>query len=352
MMKQKVYFLVFVLPVILVLTDIAVSALKRPTTDAELALYTGADRQQILEEGAKKEGKLTFYTSGTIAVPPVVAAFEKKYPYIKVNAWRAGTESLLPRILEEYNASKHLADAIESSQETQLVLQKGRIVQPFYSPNLAYIEEGAITKAQGEGVVAVAFRVAGWGLGYNTKLITREEIPKTYQDLLNPKWKGKMPISGGNTGSVWVGTILETYGEEFVKRLAQQNFIIHVVSGRAIAEMVINGEYAFSPTVSETHVFDAKKTAAPIDWIPLEPVHVNLGQIAFPVHAPNPHAALLFLDFILSKEVAEIHKTFGYNHTRKDVESLSQSYKKFFGVKSLEQAEKWENLFNSLFLKK
>ena len=87
--------------------------------------------------------------------------------------------------------------------------------------------------------------------------------------------------------------------------------------------MVINGEYTFLPTISESHVFDAKKKAAPIDWIPLEPVHVNLGQIGFPERAPNLHAALLFLDFILSKEVAEIHKAKGYNHTRKDVESLS-----------------------------
>src|SRR3989304_6666169 len=124
---------------------IAVSATKKPTTAAELALYSGPDRQQILEEGAKKEGKLVFYTVGIVnqAVRPVIDAFQKKYPFIKVDIWRAGSNDLLPRLLEEYRAGKHQCDVIEGTQLLSILMHKEGMIQPFYSPNLQSIQEDA-----------------------------------------------------------------------------------------------------------------------------------------------------------------------------------------------------------------
>ncbi len=352
-MKQRWYCLGFSLAVALIFTDIALSAPARPTTVAELALYKGADRQKILEEGAKKEGKLMFYTSGILkqAVNPLVDAFQKRYPYIKVEIWRAGSNTLIPRVLEEHKAGKNLFDVIESTQLTQMILQKEGINQPFYSPNLAYIDEGAVIKASGESVFRAAFRESGVGLGYNTKLIRKEQVPKTYQDLLDPKWKRKAAIAGSDTGQNMMGTILVSYGEDMVKRLAQQEFDIHMVSARAVLDMIINGEYLFSPSIFDSHAINSKQQGAPCDWVPLEPVHVNLGQIALSKNSTHPYAALLFIDYELSKEGAEIHKATGYNATRKDVPGVA-TYKKFYGAKSVEEGAKWDEIFDRLFLKK
>lgn len=326
-MKQKCYFLAFVLVVVWGFTGgMAVSAPKKPTTVAELALYKGADRQQILEEGAKKEGKLVFYTDWTMH-RIISDAFQKKYPYIKVEVWRAESNAVIPRVLEEYKAGRHIVSVLGLAHLFAIVIEEAGILQSFYSPTLAYIEEGTITKAPGGEVFTAGHYETCVGVGYNTKLITKGQIPKTVQDLLDPKWKGKTAIAGSSTGVSWAGCLLENYGEEFVKRVAEQKFDVHMVSGKAIIDMVINGEYAFSPTVFNTHAIQSKNTGAPVDWIPLEPVSAHIGQIMLPQNASNPHAALLYIDFDLSKEAGEIYKANGYPSPRKDVTGGETYYK-------------------------
>ena len=105
-------------------TAVVASAAEKPQTVAQLAMYKGADRQQILEEGARKEGKLTFYTSGILkqAVRPVVSAFEKKYPFIKVDIWRGDTSKIIPRLREEYEGAKKICDVVESTQAAHIFL--------------------------------------------------------------------------------------------------------------------------------------------------------------------------------------------------------------------------------------
>lgn len=346
-------FFTFTCIALLAFSNGAMSAPKKPGTVAELALYQGADRQQLLEEGAKREGKLTFYTTGILqqGVRPVVAGFEKKYPYLKVDIWRSGADTLLPRMLEEHKSGKDLADVIESAQLVHFMLQKAGAVQPFLSPALAIIEEGAMKKAPGEGYLAVGFRESGIGLGYNTKQIAQKDLPKTYQDLLDPKWKGKLAIAGSETGPSWMGTMLATFGEDLVKRMAQQKFDVHMVSAMGLLDMVINGEYQFSPTIFESHVINSKRKGAPVDWLPLEPVYVNLGQIGLTKQPPHPHAALLFIDFQLSQESAAINKAAGYLSTRKDVQGTA-TYKKRYGLTSAEEGAKWSEMFSLLFVKR
>lgn len=354
-MKSRWYFsTVFMLTIGLIFTEIAVSATKKPATVAELAFYSGADRQQILEEGAKKEGALVFYTSGilTQAVRPVVDAFQRKYPFIKVDVWRADGPALTSRISEESRAGRQAFDVIESTQIVYLTIQEqGGILQSFSSPNLPFIDEDAISKAPGGGVSRAGFRESGHSMGYNTKLIARENLPKTYRDLLDPKWKGKVAIAGSENGIMGIGTMLDTYGEDFVKRFAGQQFTVHMVSARGVLDMIINGEYMLSPTITDAHVIESKLKGAPVEWVPIEPVHVNVGQIALARNSRHPHAAMLFIDHELSKEVGEIHKQKGYLSSRKDV-AVEKNYKKHYGPYTMEEATKWTRLFNSLFLKR
>jgi iron(III) transport system substrate-binding protein len=353
-MKHSGYFTAVMVIIGLLGADMAVSATKKPATIAELAFYKGPDRQQILEEGAKKEGTLIFYTSGilTQAVRPIVDSFEKKYPYIKVEIWRAGSEALVPRVFEEAKAGKLAFDVIENTQTGYLMMQEqGGILQPFTSPNFAFMEEDAITKAPGGGAYRVAFRESGHSIGYNTKLLPKDALPKTYRDLLDPKWKGKVAIAGSENGVSFVGNMLGTYGIDFVKRLASQNFDVHMVSARAILDMIINGEYLLSPTITDAHVSESKQQGAPVDWVPLDPVHVNAGQIGLCTQARHPYAAMLFIDHELSKESGEIHKAKGYISPRKDVAG-EKTYKKNYGPYTIEESKRWRDTFQTYFTKR
>ena len=120
------YFFMYLWAAVFLFAGIAQPAQKKPATAAELALYEGADRQQLLEEGARKEGKLTLYTVGilTQTVRPKVAAFEKKYPYIKVEIWRASNDELFARVFEEYMAGRHVVDVIETTQSGELTAEE------------------------------------------------------------------------------------------------------------------------------------------------------------------------------------------------------------------------------------
>lgn len=352
-MRHKISGSFLMLSYLLLSTAIAFSAPKKPATMAELALYKGQDRLQILEEGARKEGKLTFYTAGALqAVRPVVDAFERKYPFLKVEVWRMSGGPMISRAIEEYKTGKYLVDAIEGTQNIMFVAQESGIVQPFYSPNLTQIDEEAITSASGNGASAVAFRLSGVGVGYNTKLISADQLPKTYQELLDPKWKRKMVIGGGDTGVNWVALLYHTFGEEFLKKIVKQEFVMQMVTSTALLDLIVSGEYALSPVIIDSHVFAKQKSGAPVAWVPLEPVRVNLGQLALAKHAPHFHAALLFADFELSKASGEIQQSTGYDSFRKDLPPLGQHYKKFFGNPSAAGIKEEYDIYNRLFITK
>ena len=349
-MRLKSSWVLFAMLSVFLFTGIGMAAPKEPTTVAEIALYQGVDRQQMLEEGAKKEGELLIYTTA-FNMEFVAEKFQKKYPYIKVDIWRGNTAKVVTKALEEYRARRNLADVIAGPQDVQMVMVDAGVLQGFYSPELASIEEGAMAKAPDGGAFCVGFQQNGRGIGYNTNLITKDQLPKTYQDLLDPQWKGKMAITGTDTGISLVGTMLETYGEDFVKQLAKQDIDVHMVSGRALLDMVVNGEYAFSPVCADSHVFGAQKKGAPVDWIPLEPVHCFNTAIMLHKQSAHPHAAMLFIDFNSSKEGGEVYGSEGYTSPRKDIPG-QRSYKKYFGPFSVKQAQEWRDLFRKLFVTK
>lgn len=346
-------FFVLVALVAAVMLPMAAAASKPGPTVAEVALYKGADRQRMLEEGARREGRLTFYTTGILVqtVRPLVDAFQKKYPYLKVDIWRASTTELIPRFAQEFKVGKHTADVIELTQTGGVMLQEAALLQPFYSPNLADIEEGSVNKAPEGGAFRAAHYQSGISLGYNTKLIKKDEVPKTYQDLLKPQWKGKMAMAGSNTGVSWAGALLENQGEDFVEKMAKQEIAIHTVSARALLDMIINGEYALSPTITDSHVNKSQQIGAPVAWVPLEPVPAYIGQIMLPKDSPHPYVAMLFIDFDLSRQGGDLYVANGYDSPRKDIPG-GLAYKRYYGPFSTKQEKTWNETFNRLFLKR
>ena len=329
-----------------------------PTTAAELALYQGPDREQILIEGAKKEGKVTLYTSNAYLKDVLPVEFPKKYPFIKVEVWRGSGPEHLKRVIEESRAKHYIMDVSEINYTIMAILAREGILQEYYSPELRTYPDEVIKKGA-KGVYFCVSREIYIGLGFNTKLISPAEAPKTYEELLDPKWKGKMSIAGTDTGVDWIGNVMETkgLGRDFVEKLTRQNPKVQNVSGTALAGMVVSGEVPLSPTIFNSNVIRAKEAGGPIEWRPLEPVFVNVSYSGIAAKAPHPHAGILLNDYLLSKEGQQLLMKGGLSSGRTDIGSLEAKFKKNYleakyPLEVYEQkVAEWEKL-RSLFIKK
>lgn len=333
------------------------AAVGKPKTVAEIALYQGPDREQILIEGAKKEGQLTFYTSNTWMAGAVTRGFEKKYPFIKVLVWRSDSKEQLKRVTEEYAAGRFIADVLETNPESIALLHSKGLLQEHYSPEMAFYGDEVKVKGK-NGVLYWANREIYISLGFNTQLIPAAEAPRNLKDLLDPKWKGKMSIAGTTTGVQWVGNALEIMGREYVEKMSRQEIQVQAMSGAALAGLVVSGEVPLSPTIFDSNIATAKQRGAPVEWRALEPVIAAVGQSGMPAKLPHPHAALLFLDYIHSKDGQRVAMKGGLSSPRSDIGSLEHKFKKTYleAKYSLEEYEKkyaeWENLMRQLFIRR
>ena len=172
----------------------------KPNTLAELVKYKGADRERVLYEGAKKEGKLVWYTS-LVPNKHIAKIFEAKYPGISVNIYRAAGNTLATRLLEERNAKRYVADAIESTPPQLMLLRDAQALQPFTSLHLANYPDIAKETVSGGLVLWVTDRESLIGVGYNKNVMKGGFIPKKFDDLLNPALKGQMSSANNETGA-------------------------------------------------------------------------------------------------------------------------------------------------------
>ncbi len=279
----------------------------RPTTPTELALYKGSDRQQILEEGARKEGRLTWYTSlaGPI-VDRIVDGFKKKYPFVQAEAFRAAENELVTKATQEAQAGQQVFDVMETPPSATRILFEAGLLAPYYSPALAELPDALKTGLKDGVVESATVRVSYIGFGYNTRLVPENAVPKSHADLLNPGLTNKVALAGTSTGHRWVGSVLQAMGEDkgrqfLVEFAEKQKPTVQQVSGKALLDLIAKGEVAASPTIFRDHVLQAEKEqGAPVKWVPLDPVVGNAGQASFAAKTKYPHAALLFLDYLLS----------------------------------------------------
>ena len=284
----------------------------KPATIADLAAYNKPDREQVLYEGAKKEGKLMWYTSltgGPNTEAPKV--FEAKYPGVKMEVYRGDSDALISRILQEAQAKRYLVDTIETTFPILKVMLDEKIITRYFSPYLASYPDEVKEKAEKGLVYWATDRETYIGVAYNTNVVSATAAPKRFEDLLNPELKGKIGFATTDTGNRVIGAILATKGVEFVQKLRSQDITLHGVSGRAILDMVISGEIGVSPTVFLSHSRVSISKGAPIKWVPMDVVPTNAGGVALPAYAPHPHAALLFADFLLSPEGQKFLAKFG-----------------------------------------
>lgn len=325
-------------------------------TVPQLALYQGADREKILIEGAKREGQLTLYDSHTW-FRTYVKDFEKKYPFIKVSEWRSDSKNLLSRAMAEFNSSRSLVDVIETTAEAMWVMKRDGVFQEYFTPEARRFPDDV--KAKGKnGLYYLGDRETYNSLGFNTTLISVSDVPKSLKELLDFKWKGKMSIAGTSTGVRWVGSTLDVLGREFLNKMAEQEVSVQNMSGAALAGLVASGEVPLSPTIFDADVTVAKQKGAPVEWRPLDPVVTTVGYSGLSSKAPHPHAALLFLDYVHSKEGQQLMMKGGLWSPRDDLGSLDQKFKKIYldSKYPLDELEKklteWENLMLQLFVRR
>jgi len=327
------------------------AALAQPSSVEAIASYTGADRQKVLEEGARREGGLLLYTTGT-QIKPLIDRFEQKYPYLRVELARASSADTARKVLEEYRAGYEKVDAFELASHGLVVPRDENILQPFRSPELSAFVADAIEPGRHWVVVRESYT----GIGFNSKLLPPDKAPKTYQALLEPQWKGKMAISGVSTTAVnWVGTMLIVQGADFVRKLGQQNIRIYNLTGRALANLMTAGEVMLSPTIYNSHVAASADKGAPLGWFAPGPVPVTDTGVALARKAPHPHAALLFIDFLMSKEGQVLYQELGYDSPRSDVAGAGARMEKVYLTNRgnyIREYEDWAKLYQDVFVRR
>ena len=321
------------------------------TPDVSLLQYAGPDRAQRLLAAAKKEGSLTFYT--TIAekdIPTIVLPFEKKYG-IKINIWRAGTDKVLQRTLAEAAARRYEVDAIHFGSPEMEALHREKILQPVTSPYFRELIPGALP-AHREWVATI---LSVWVQSYNTNLVKKQDLPKTYQDLLDPKWKGKLGIEVKN--QEWFSTVAEELGGEsgirFFRELVAKNGMSVRQGHSLLNNMVISGEVPMALTVYNYLAETAKQKGAPIDWFAIEPAVARSNAIGIARRAPHPNAGLLFYDYMIT-EAQKPFASLDYVPTNSNVPSPLKNirFKLVDPVSVLDQMDKWTKLYQEIVVRR
>ena len=316
---------------------------------AEVGNYRGADREEMLKAGARKEGKLMWYTTLT-AHKEIAAVFEAKYPGIRVETYRAGSRDLLRRILSEAQSKRNLADVIETTPPTLMIMRDNKLLQPYYSPHLGNFPADAKEEADKDRVLWTTDRESMVGLGFNRNMVRAAEAPKSFADLIKPEYRGKVGVSGDETGVRMVGAMIRAKGEEYVKQLKGLEMRMHMISGGAMHELLAAGEIHTSISIFRNHVLAAQPKGAPTEWVPLDLVPTNAGGVALPVSSNNVHAAVLFADFLISPEAQKIYEErFRFASSTKDYGFKRWYPEKGYTTEQYEKAQdRWQKLLREI----
>jgi iron(III) transport system substrate-binding protein len=318
-----------------------------------LAVSAGAqpDREHALLQAAKKEGEVVVYTS--LIAEDLIAlsqAFEKKYG-IKVKGWRAGSEKVLQRALTEARANRHDADVIETNGPELESLYREKILQPLKSPHLPDLMPQAV-RPHGYWV---GTRINMFVQSYNTNLVKKDEVPKRFADLTDPRWKGRLGIEAEDED--WFAMVVKELGEEQGLRIFREIARVNGFSVRKghtlLAGLVGSGEVPYALTTYSHGAEKMKLRGAPIEWYAIEPAIGRANGVALVRSPAHPNAAALFADFVLSPEGQKILENGGYVPANLKVGNRAQRLPLKFVDPAvvLDESDKWKKLWDEIVLK-
>ena len=332
----------------------AALALALPAAAANaLYEYQGADRAEKIAAAARKEGTLTLYT--TIAekdLPAIVQPFEKKYG-VKVNVWRAGTDKVLQRTIAEARAGRNDVDVIHYGSPEMEALAREKVLEPITSPVQKDLIAGSVP-AHHEWAATI---LSVWVQAYNTTIIRKADLPKSWNDLLDPKWKGRIGIEAKDDD--WFATVVselggEKQGLDYFRKLAGTNGISVRKGHTLLNNMVVSGEVPLALTVYNYMPEQAKEKGAPIDWFVIPPAIARSNAVGVARKAPHPAAALLFYEYLLGPEGQKAMTSINYVPTSTKVESPLKGVKivQTDPIRSLDESQKWSRLFDDVVVRR
>lgn len=312
---------------------------------------TSAVAQDLkLVDAAKKEGEVMLYTS---LVPedlgPIGAAFEKKYG-VKLKTWRANSEKVLQRTVTEMRAGRSEADVVETNGPEMESLYREKGLQPLQSRHLKDLMPQAV-RPHGHWI---GTRINMFVQSYNTKLVKKEELPKSYADLADPRWKGRLGIEAEDED--WFAMVVKELGEEKGLRLFRDIVRTNGVSVRKghtlLAGLVASGEIPLALTTYSHGTEKMKKKGAPVEWFTISPAIGRANGIGIAVKPPHPNAAALFVDFLLSPDGQAILRKGGYVPANLKVADPAQklSLKFVDPAVVLDENAKWEKLWSEIII--
>jgi len=276
-----------------------------------LANPVGAEENATLVEGARKEGKVVYYSGMTIEDAQAISnAFQKKYPFIKVEILRMSGEKILIKALTEARSKKLPADIFQTSIIQVSQMQENKLLMKYDSPESKAYPENFKSR---EGYWNAIY-VLPYVLTYNTKIFPRDQAPKSYEDLLNPKWKGQIGMDAEEIQ--WYFFMMKVMGKDkgmaYMQKLAQQN--VSLRKGHTLlVTLCAAGEVPVVTVGYLDRVERLRDGGAPIDWVRFKssPVPTAINATAIVASAPHPNAAKLFHNFIISREGARAIKSVG-----------------------------------------
>ena len=275
------------------------SALAQGTDIGAAARLQGEARTRVLVEGARREGEvMVYHSTQTEDLKPVFDAFTAKYG-VKVKNWRSSSENVVQRVISEPRAGRREVDFIENTAPEMEALRRERMLVRMESPAFADLRPDTLPAHHEYATSTLDVFVQA----YNTDKVKREELPKTFEDLRDARWKGRLGIEAED--QAWFGTLLNDLGEARGRKLFADIVATNGISVRKghtlLANLVASGEIPFALTVYNYKPPQLKAKGAAIDWIVLAPAIAQLHAVAVHNKAPHPYAAILLFDFFLGE---------------------------------------------------
>lgn len=309
---------------------------------------------------AKKDGRVTWYTDLIVdqIVRPLAAAFEAKYG-VKLDYARGDSQDNLLKALNEVRAGRPVGDAVSVTTGMNSLIEIGA-ARTYMSDGVRLIPSH-FRDAQGYWVAPNYFVMTP---AINTTMVKPQDAPRSYEDLLDPKWRGRMAWKPNDMSGApgFIANVLTSMGEDkgmdYLRKLSGQRITVVQASARAILDQVIAGEYPMALQIFNHHAVLSAAKGAPVEWIPLSPAAVTVSQVALIKGSPRQAAAELLVEFLISKEGQMIYQKSGYFPTHPDVPApwpeLAPSGGKYVANvidpdMITRDLEKWNGIFRQMF---